>query len=132
MHKIHFYLLKIRIYWSVRKAINFGNICAFQKLKLPFDKYIADFFLTFLTLVMYHKIQLMRLWFPSFTQHASLYYVMILSLNLSTICCFNNNKNALSKWSKIELLLQMLISTAFCFVFLIPSCQCSSPIRFIN
>lgn len=115
---MHFHLLKIRIYWSVRKAISFGNSCAFQTLKFPFDKYLTDFFfflLIFLALVMSSKIWLMRLRFLSFPQRAVLYYVMTLSTNLSTICCFNSSKNALSKWSYIELLTQMLVSTAFLF-----------------
>lgn len=41
---------------------------------------------------------------------------MILRLNLSKIHCLNN-KNALRKWTKVELLLQMLTPTALCCVF---------------
>lgn len=75
------------------------------------------FGLIFLTSAMSSKTQLKRLQFPSSAQHALLRYVMTLRLNLSKICCLNN-KNALSKWTKMELLLQMFIPTAFCFVFL--------------
>lgn len=105
----------------------------FPETKMPFVNYPTLIFLSYFSnICMFYKIQLMRLWFPSSAQHVMLYYAMILNLNLATICCLNNNKNALGKWTKMELLPQMLISSAFCFVFLISNCLHSSLIKFIN